>query len=66
MSGVIRYDPPVTSVKIGYARCSTDKQNLEAKQPILLGFGVSAELIYSDRAYCSPSRDRAQITSSAA
>ncbi len=45
-------------VKIGYARCSTDKHDLEANRRILLGLGVSAELIYLDRAYSGARWDR--------
>jgi DNA invertase Pin-like site-specific DNA recombinase len=48
----------VTAVKIGYARCSTDKQDLEANRQILLELGVSAEQIYLDRAYSGSNRDR--------
>lgn len=48
----------MTAVKIGYARCSTDKQDLEANRHILLGLGVSAEQIYLDRAYSGTNRDR--------
>jgi DNA invertase Pin-like site-specific DNA recombinase len=33
----------VTAIRIGYARCSTDKQDLEANRQILLELGVSAE-----------------------
>lgn len=43
--------PAVTAVLIGYARCSTDKQDLEANRQILLDLGVPAERIYLDRAY---------------
>lgn len=42
---------PVTAVLIGYARCSTDKQDLEANRQILLDLGVPTERIYLDRAY---------------
>jgi DNA invertase Pin-like site-specific DNA recombinase len=48
----------VTAIKIGYARCSTDKQDLEANRQILLALGVSTEHIYLDRAYSGTSRDR--------
>jgi DNA invertase Pin-like site-specific DNA recombinase len=48
----------VTAIKIGYARCSTDKQDLEANRQILLELGVSAEQIYLDRAYSGTNRAR--------
>ena len=49
----------VTSgILIGYARCSTDKQDLEANRQILLELGVAVEHIYLDKAYCGTSRDR--------
>ncbi|WP_449066647.1 recombinase family protein [Planomonospora algeriensis] len=34
---------------IGYARCSTDAQDLTAQKTILLNLGVSEERIYLDR-----------------
>ncbi|MEV0792537.1 recombinase family protein [Kribbella sp. NPDC050459] len=46
---------------IGYARCSTDKQDLEANRQILLELGVAVEPIYLDKAYSGTNRagDRA-------
>ena len=58
LSGAIRYAPDVTAIKIGYARCSTDKQDLEANRQILLELGVPADQLYLDRAYSGTSRDR--------
>jgi DNA invertase Pin-like site-specific DNA recombinase len=43
---------------IGYARCSTDKQDLEANRQVLLGLGVPADQIYLDRAYSGTTRAR--------
>ena len=34
---------------VGYARCSTDKQDLAAQQASLVELGVSPERIYVDR-----------------
>jgi DNA invertase Pin-like site-specific DNA recombinase len=48
----------VTAILIGYARCSTDKQDLEANRQILLGLGVSADQVYLDRAYSGTTRAR--------
>jgi DNA invertase Pin-like site-specific DNA recombinase len=45
-------------MSIGYARCSTDKQDLEANRQILLDLGVAADQIYLDRAYSGTNRDR--------
>jgi DNA invertase Pin-like site-specific DNA recombinase len=45
-------------VKIGYARCSTDEQDLEANRLILLDLGVSDDRIYLDRAYSGSNRVR--------
>jgi len=41
--------PGVTATLIGYARCSTDKQDIEAQHQVLLGLGVVGERIYLDR-----------------
>jgi hypothetical protein len=38
----------VTATLIGYAGCSTDKQDLAAQRQILLDLGVPAERIYLD------------------
>jgi DNA invertase Pin-like site-specific DNA recombinase len=48
----------VKAISIGYARCSTDKQDLEANRQILLELGVPAERIYLDRAYSGTNRIR--------
>ncbi|EPR2044294.1 recombinase family protein, partial [Escherichia coli] len=36
----------MTEIRIGYARCSTDKQDLTAQQEALIKLGVSPERIY--------------------
>ncbi|WP_274383759.1 hypothetical protein [Actinoplanes flavus] len=38
----------MTAVLIGYARCSTDKQDLEAHRRILLDLGVPADQLHLD------------------
>jgi DNA invertase Pin-like site-specific DNA recombinase len=48
----------VTAVLIGYARCSSDKQDLEANRRILLDRGVPEDRIYLDRAYSDTNRAR--------
>lgn len=48
----------MTGALIGYARCSTDKLDLEASRQILLDLGVLGDQIYLDRAYSGTNRDR--------
>ncbi|RZU46607.1 DNA invertase Pin-like site-specific DNA recombinase [Krasilnikovia cinnamomea] len=48
----------MAAVRIGYARCSTDQQDLEANRRILLDLGVPADRIYLDRAYSGTTRAR--------
>jgi DNA invertase Pin-like site-specific DNA recombinase len=43
---------------IGYARCSTDKQDLAAQQQALLNLGVAAERIYTDHGFTGTNRAR--------
>ncbi|MGH3469521.1 MAG: recombinase family protein, partial [Thermocrispum sp.] len=43
---------------IGYARCSTDEQDLTAQQQRLLGLGVSPERIYLDHGLTGTNRAR--------
>jgi DNA invertase Pin-like site-specific DNA recombinase len=45
-------------MKIGYARCSTDKQDLEAQRKALLGLGVAAKRIYTDHGFTGSNRAR--------
>src|SRR5262249_36729818 len=52
------YTPGVPATLSGYARCSTDKQDLEANQRILPGVRVAADRIYRDRAYSGTTRAR--------
>lgn len=48
----------MTHVLIGYARCSTDKQDLAAQRETLLGLGVAADRIYTDKGFTGTNRDR--------
>ena len=50
--------PGVTATLIGYARCSTDKQDVEAQRQTLLGLGVAGERIYLDRGLTGTHRRR--------
>jgi DNA invertase Pin-like site-specific DNA recombinase len=38
----------MTGIAVGYARCSTDKQDLTVQREALLKLGVAAERIYTD------------------
>ncbi len=48
----------MTKTLIGYARCSTDKQDLSAQQDILLKLGVAGDRIYMDRGFTGTNRAR--------
>lgn len=39
----------MTEIRIGYARCSTDRQDLTARQEAPVKPGVSPERIYTDK-----------------
>lgn len=43
---------------IGYARCSTDKQDLAAQEAALVELGVSPDRIYMDRGLTGTNRER--------
>src|SRR5262249_37465314 len=48
----------MTATRVGYARCSTDKQDLAAQQAILTELGVAPERIYMDRGLTGTTRAR--------
>jgi DNA invertase Pin-like site-specific DNA recombinase len=48
----------MTQTLIGYARCSTDKQDLAAQQEFLLKIGVAPDRIYMDRGFTGTNRTR--------
>lgn len=48
----------MTTTRIGYARCSTDKQDLAAQRATLEELGVPPERIYTDRGLTGTTRDR--------
>ena len=48
----------MTSTRIGYARCSADKQHLAVQTAALLERGVVFERIYTDRGLADTNRDR--------
>ena len=45
-------------VRVGYARCSTDKQDLDAQTEALRGLGVADEQIYTDHGLTGRNRKR--------
>ena len=48
----------MTNTFIGYARCSTDKQDLTAQQAALAALGVAPDRIYIDRGLTGTNRSR--------
>ena len=48
----------MTTTLIGYARCSTDKQNLAAQRAALEQLGVAADRIYTDHGLTGTNRSR--------
>lgn len=48
----------MTETRIGYARCSTDKQDLAAQCAALIALGVSKDRIYTDLGLTGTNRDR--------
>jgi DNA invertase Pin-like site-specific DNA recombinase len=48
----------MTNTLIGYARCSTDKQDLTAQRGALIELGVPEDRIYTDHGLTGRSRDR--------
>ena len=47
-AGPYPYTSPMTVTLIGYARCSTDRQDLAAQRQPLLELGVAEDRIYTD------------------
>lgn len=54
----MRYRFGMTNTLIGYARCSTDKQDLAAQKEALLKLGVSTDRIYTDHGFTGANRMR--------
>ncbi|MDE3028266.1 MAG: recombinase family protein [Paracoccaceae bacterium] len=48
----------MTATRIGYARCSTDKQDLTAQRQALKALGVSEDRIYTDHGLTGTNRAR--------
>ena len=49
---------PPAGILIGYARCSTEKQDLTAQRAILRGLGVAEERVYLDHCLTGTNRSR--------
>ena len=58
LKGPLPYTAAMTAITIGYARCSTDKQDLAAQQAALEKLGVAPERIYTDRGLTGTNRSR--------
>ena len=54
----IRTLPPMTATLIGYARCSTDRQDLAAQRQERLELGVAEDRIYTDHGLTGTNRAR--------
>lgn len=48
----------MTEIRIGYARCSTNHQDLAAQQEALISLGVSPDRIYTDKGLTGANRQR--------
>ena len=48
----------MTATLIGYARCSTDRQDLAAQRLALLELGVAEDRIYTDHGFTGTTRAR--------
>jgi len=53
-----RYSPRVAGMLVGYARCSTDRQDLTAQRDALAALGVKANRIYVDHGLTGTNRAR--------
>lgn len=54
----MRYGLLMAATLIGYARCSTDKQDLAAQKQALLDLGVAADRVYTDKGFTGTDRAR--------
>lgn len=58
MKGPYSYNLIMNTTLIGYARCSTDKQDLTAQRQALLDLGVTEDRIYTDHGLSGTNRAR--------
>ncbi len=54
----LSYVPAMTAIMIGYARCSTNRQDLAAQRAALEQLGVPPERIYTDHGLTGTNRAR--------
>ena len=57
-AGPYPYTSPMTATLIGYARCSTDRQDPAAQRQALLALGVVEDRIYTDHGLAGTTRAR--------
>ena len=57
-AGPYSYTFPMTATLTGYARCSTDRQDLAAQRQSLLELGVAEDRIYTDHGLTGTNRAR--------
>ena len=57
-AGPYPYTSPMTATLIGYARCSTDRQDLAAQRQERLALGVAEDRIYTDHGLTGTTRAR--------
>ena len=57
-AGPYSYTSPMAATLIGYARCSTDRQDLAAQRQALLELGVAEDRIYTDHGLTGTNRAR--------
>ena len=55
-AGPYSYTSPMTATLIGYARCSTDRQDPAAQRQALLELGVAEDRIYTDHGLTGTTR----------
>ena len=60
-AGPYSYTSPMTATLIGYARCSTDRQDPAAQRQALLELGVAEDRIYTDHGLTGTTRARAGL-----
>src|SRR3954469_16606861 len=58
LRGGLAYTFVMTTTLIGYARCSTDKQDLATQKAALEKLGIAPERIYTDRGLTGATRAR--------
>ena len=61
MRGALSYSCPMETIRIGYARCSTDRQDLTAQRCALVDLGVDPERIYTDHGLTGRTRARPDL-----